>query len=366
MRATAILTGLNTHLDHLGVLSSVLKIPLIVTDEKTQLLVQQYYPDLDVRYHDLNTLTLPFLAHNFDAIFETGKFWAAELSSSINLLYGKKMRFVFCPHGNSDKGHTLQHHVQQDISLVYGQHLLDLLKRTGAYQKIDHVIPTGNYRLPYYLKHKTFYDALAHHDIFSRFTVQKPIILYAPTWHHNEHPTSFFSSRSHHRPALRFNLLIKLHPLLLEDHPAHTFSITCRYENHPSALFLTDFPPIYPLLNQCALYIGDHSSIGYDFLAFDRPLIFLSAGTTPLSRCGLALTNLDHLNHAIHSELANPSFYAAHRQQTYHYAFGPTSNSRIITHIFMGKINRQASRKIMFLFKVSFVGCIMKRRWKIN
>jgi len=147
MRSVAILTGVDTHLDHLGILSHLLNIPLIVTQEKTYALAKKYYPDLDVTLRDLSDLSLHDLATDFDVIFETGKFWAADLASSLELLYGKKMRFVFCPHGNSDKGHSLQELVSQDISLVYGEHLSNLLHHNGSFQKIRKVITTGNYRL---------------------------------------------------------------------------------------------------------------------------------------------------------------------------------------------------------------------------
>ena len=173
MRCTAIITGPETHLDHLGVLSSLLQIPLIVTDQKTYTLAKQYYPDLDVSLKGLDELSIGYLAENFDAIFETGKFWAAELKPFFELLFRKKMRFVFCPHGNSDKGHSLQNHVEQDISLVYGDHLSDLLKRTNAAEKIKHFVRTGNYRYPYYLKHRAFFDALAEEKVFCRFKNKK-------------------------------------------------------------------------------------------------------------------------------------------------------------------------------------------------
>src|ERR1700722_7700651 len=182
MRSVAIITGPETHLDHLGVLSSLLEIPLIVTDEKTFRLAKQFYPNLDVSQHDFSELSLEYLAANFDVIFHTSKFWVADLRPSLELLFRKKMRFVFCPHGNSDKGHSLQNHVEQDVSLVYGDHLHDLLKQTGAAQKIEHIARTGNYRYPYYLRHRSFYDRLADTLVFQRFSEQKPIAFYAPTW----------------------------------------------------------------------------------------------------------------------------------------------------------------------------------------
>ena len=105
----------------------------------------------------------------------------------------------------------------------------------------------------------------------------------------------------------------------------------CRYENHPHAQFIIDFPPVYPLLAQCACYIGDYSSIGYDFLAFDRPLFFLPSGKptsayhSPLYACGKVILpeDLPHLRHIVHEHLQQAEDpYARFRQETYLYAFG--------------------------------------------
>lgn len=331
MRAAAIITGPSTHLDHLGVLSALLKIPLILTEERTHELAKEHYPDLNCELKSLSELSMESLACQLDAIFETGKFFATELGPFIELLFRKKMRFVFCPHGNSDKGHSLQHHVEQDISLVYGDHLHDLLNQTGALKNIRHIVRTGNYRYPYYLLHRKFFDSLAEEKVFSKFQNQKPVILYAPTWNDKENPTSFFSAID---PLIQelstsYNLLIKLHPFLIDDHPAHLFQIMARYENHPSALFLTDFPPIYPLLSRCALYLGDYSSIGYDFLAFDKPLYFLNpkknSTPSPLHTCGLKipLRAEKGLNHFISSSLERSiQEFSGQRKKIYQYAFG--------------------------------------------
>lgn len=331
MRSVAIITGPETHLDHLGVLSSILDIPLIVTEEKVFHCAKQFYPDLNVERYDLSELSIEFLARNYDAIFETGKFWAAVLRPFIELLFRKKMRFVFCPHGNSDKGHSLQNHVEQDISLVYGDHLHQLLKQTGAAQKTGHIVRTGNYRYPYYLRHRLFYDALAEKLVFSRFKTQKPVLLYAPTWNEKENPTSFFSAADLliEQLSSSFNIVIKLHPFLIDDRPAQVFQIMAHYENHPSIVILDNFPPIYPLLNRCSLYLGDYSSIGYDFLAFDKPLYFLnpkkSSSSSPLHSCGLELAeNLDgKLSQFVIETLeSNKNRFSSQRKKVYSYAFG--------------------------------------------
>lgn len=331
MRTVSILTGVNTHLDHLGVLSHLLKIPLIVTEEQTYALAKKYYPDLDVLLRSFSDLSLQHLADHFDVIFETGKFWAADLSSSLKLLHDKDLHFVFCPHGNSDKGHSMKELVSQDISLVYGEHLIEILKRNGSFQKIKKIIKTGNYRYTYYKQHKIFYDQIADHEVFHRFKDTKPVVLYAPTWNNAENPTSFFSSTETiiEQLANDFNLLIKLHPFLEEHYPAHVYALTSCYQGHESALFLSNFPPIYPLLERSAIYIGDYSSIGYDFLAFNKPLFFLpsqrASYLSPLYQCGPSLFSEDlaHLNEIIKTHLQKRlDPYSILRHQTYLYAFG--------------------------------------------
>jgi hypothetical protein len=348
MRSVAIITGPETYLDHLGVLSSVLGIPLVVTEEKTFHLAKQYYPDLNVTLCDLSDLTMEFLAKNYDVIFQTGKFWAAELGPFIEMLFRKKMRFVFCPHGNSDKGHSLQNHVEQDVSLVYGDHLLNLLQQTGALQKIRHIVRTGNYRYPYYLRYRSFYDNLAEKAVFSRFKREKPILLYAPTWNDEENPTSFFSTTDVLIEELSssFNIVIKLHPFLIEDRLAEVFKIMSHYQNHPSAIILDSFPPIYPLLERCSLYLGDYSSIGYDFLVFDKPLYFFNPkkkfSSSPLHSCGLELPeNLEGKWNLFFTETLefNKKNYSSQRRKIYFYAFGEALDPKSIKSAIFQKIN---------------------------
>ncbi|NDB87267.1 MAG: hypothetical protein EB127_31985 [Alphaproteobacteria bacterium] len=101
-RAVAIMTGPDTLLDHIGVLSQELGIPLIVTEQETLDIAKLFYPDLNVELINLQNLSLAFLANHFDIIFQSHRFAHMEMGSSFNLLYQKEMRFVYCPHGNSD------------------------------------------------------------------------------------------------------------------------------------------------------------------------------------------------------------------------------------------------------------------------
>lgn len=266
-RAAAISTGPYTHLDHLGVLAALLKIPLIVTDENCFHLAQKFYPQAEVQFKEPAELSLDFLAGNFDLLFGCGKYWCMELAPLFQLLYNKNMRFVFCPHGNSDKRDDP--HPAQDIALIYGTHMQELMTYS-----VSATIRTGNYRYPFYRKHKAFYDALAERELFHKFAKEKPVLLYAPTWGGKIVDTceSLIANRSS-----TYNLLIKPHPFSEEEEIAELSSLHEQYREHPSVAFADGFPAIYPLLAKCDLYLGDYSSVGYDFLAFDKPLYFLHA-----------------------------------------------------------------------------------------
>ncbi len=308
-----------------------MEIPLIVTENSSYEMAREFYPQVELQYLPLAELTLDYLAHHFDLIYQCGKFWALELIPLFELLYQKKMRIVFCPHGNSDKGHSLdlsQVTLGHDIALVYGEQMVDQLKETGGEHSSRYFVKTGNLRLNFYQEHKVYLDHLADTKVFCHFDRAKPVILYAPTWNTEESPTSFFQCTSALIDSLtpRYQLLVKPHPLLEENHPAHYYRLLGLYENRKEVFFLNDFPAIYPLLEKIDIYIGDYSSIGYDFLHYDRPLYFLNPDKkqkTLLQQCGTMVENIEELSAVLEK---NQKELSKIRKETYKYAFG--SNSR--------------------------------------
>ena len=117
-----------------------------------------------------------------------------------------------------------------------------------------------------------------------------------------------------------FNLLIRLHPFLNDIYPVETEQI---YSHSSKAIFLNDFPCIYPILQITDGYIGDFSSIGYDFLAFDKPLFFLERNRGKIYNCGTQLKG--HFGKTI---LKHKDTLSAVRRQTYHSVFGKEKLSR--------------------------------------
>ena len=198
------------------------------------------------------------------------------------------------------------------------------------FDRIGQVIITGNYRRLFFQEHQAFYQPLAEKEVFSTLDRSKKTIFYSPTWGSEEDPTSFFEECAaliEQKPPT-FNLLIKLHPYLFERNPAQTFAIVERYKERPQVLFLENFPPIYPLLSLADVYLGDFSSIGYDFLSFDRPMYFFNQSESRgnfLHRVGMTVSTKEKGNVFAFIEKTleqNQREFATARKEMYEYAFG--------------------------------------------
>jgi len=341
--ALCLCTSSNSHqLDHLAVLSYVLDIPLLLTDPLLYKQGKHFYPFTNLLYLSDKDCSLEFLAKNYEVLFVSCKHWGRELAISMKELFNKSLRFFYCPHGNSDKGHLnpetdLLHH--QDLSLVYGSHMKDMLAHRGVLQTLQGTATTGNYRYHYYMKHKPFYDSLIQKEVFSKFKKNQTTILYAPTWKDPENSTSFFEVSELLLKQLpdHYNLIVKLHPNLEHDHPAHVYSLIGKYENKPNVIFLSQYPLVYPILNQIDIYLGDFSSVGYDFLAFNKPMLFFNTPQRNLEidkglflfRCGEIIPK--EIYHDLYSlismHLKNTQDYLLGlRQKIYEYAFEKNTN----------------------------------------
>ena len=262
--------NLEHHLDHLAPFCSLMGWPLIVTDEEIFKLGLAYYPDLTL--HLWNVLEAPFeVTKQFDVIVTTLPriafdeiFFIAE--ASLN----KRLKTIWLPHGNSDKVHLLPWMEAlrfEEAAFVYGSKMIDFLAQKNV--KIPTIIHVGNFRYIYFQKHRQFYE-----NLLDSMGLKKSFILYAPTWKDAEDSSSFDRAidevieRLSHLP-----LVIKPHPNESEDIRVIQRKLTC------TASWLDHFPPIYPLLERTSHLLGDFSSIGYDFLQFNRPMFFLPPST---------------------------------------------------------------------------------------
>lgn len=326
------------HLDHLGPLCSFLQIPLIVTEEKLYILAKRYYPDLEAILFDYLAIS-EYLVSHFDVIFYSiPRDIFDEIFFFSQKLLQKRIRAIWCPHGNSDKGESIFYMEalkKEEAALLYGKQMIDFFKRKGVYDQLKGSVITGNFRHEYYLKHRAFYDSLAEKEISRKLPEAEKTLLYAPTWQDYERSTSFFDASTLILETLpqEHNLVVKLHPNLVQQEEFLVEELIRKYEDRDNILFLSEFTPIYPLLNLVDLYIGDMSSIGYDFLCFNKPMFFLNQNLRDgkgdlglyLFRCGIEIKPEDYGN--IHRKIAEYFQYELRnfseiRKEVYAYAFG--------------------------------------------
>lgn len=320
----ALNTGPDFHLlDHIAPLADLLEIPLLVAEEKNYEMAKKFYPQVTVRHAPDLEFRLGDLASEFDMLFEC-KFWLPHLQELFRNLHKKEMRLVFCPHGQSDKGYQaplLAPYALQDRVLLYGDLLAQMLKEVGVWDDLPPYAKVGNYRLAFYRKYQEFYDELAENEIYSHLRKDYPTLIYAPTWRDADQATSFFTFGQDVVAQLPadWNLIIKLHPLLEQRDPALFYKVTGKMEGKDNVVIVSDFPSIYPILARADAYLGDSSSVGYDFLAFQRPLFFLPLkGRERLHSCGHVVTSGHDLSQKLN--LKNPCIQ--HQKDLYHFAFG--------------------------------------------
>lgn len=322
MKGVALQTSVRGHyIDHLGTAASLLQIPYLFVDESEYLIAKRYYPGIVAECVDWKSTFPSKIAEEYDAVFCC----QGIPKSLFQDLYGEHVRQIFVPHGNSDKGQIqgdLDIFKEPDCVFIYGNRMMEFLKERNIFQDIQRSIVTGNIRYSFYLQHQEFYDKLVQEDIFCKLDPNKMTVLYAPTWESAE--ACFFDAYTHVLDEIPedFQVIVKLHPNFMDDYLAEMTRILWRYENRKDILFLHEYPLIYPVLARCDAYIGDLSSVGYDFLAFNRPMVFLNKYRQEfyLHQCGDTLRPWEF--HEIYERLRKPKPLHETRRQVYLHTFG--------------------------------------------
>lgn len=324
------------HIDHLAPLSQLLQIPLFVTDEEIAEGVKRFYPLVDLKKMD-RLDAASYLVEEYTSVISClPKVEIDQLFFFAQQKRKKPILPIWCPHGQSDKGTIsgfLKLLKQERALLLYGKRMVDqvsheVLKLVRGYALL------GHYRYTDYKKNKRFYDD----KLKERLKPLQPserTFLYAPTWNDSEESSSFFQAYHtliEHLPP-HINLIIKPHPNLVWQNPAFFEKIREELGSHPQILLLEDFPLIMPLLGACDLYIGDASSVGYDYLVFDKPMVFLNQNERDpktdtgmyLYRCGIQLLPTEYKE--IYQRIENllpydKELFSEVRKEVYHYTFG--------------------------------------------
>lgn len=308
------------YLDHLAPFCALNNWPLILSEPSLALLAKTYYPDLKIVQQSWNHLALP---EHIVSCHPRPLLESCFLPSKTSWL----------PHGNSDKGwksEVFEHLVHEEKIYVYGSKMIDAIQEKA--KKLPKFEIISNFRKSYFTKHQDFYRELTQKKFPTNPKTIK--LLYAPTWADFEKSCSFwqaFPILAKNLPD-HYTLLIKLHPNTELSFAAEIERLIGQNASNANIIWIHDFPPIYPLIDLADGYIGDMSSIGYDFLSKNRPMYFLNsqkrdAAQDPglyLYRCGIELSPEDYphlfsIDERTRKEDAQK--FTAIRKQVYDYTF---------------------------------------------
>ncbi|WP_420421633.1 CDP-glycerol glycerophosphotransferase family protein [Simkania sp.] len=320
------------HLDHLAVIGYIMDAPMVCDTELLYETTKKYYPQVKPIHIHFHQQILEYLALHHNRLFFSVAPYRKDLSPLLEAFYGKKMEFWYCPHGNSDK--RLKHFELQEYALIYSDQMEERLINEGYMPFLKSYIRTGNVRFSFYHKYKSFYDDLVEKEVFAKFVKPQTTYLYAPTWQDLDHSSSFFDASIPLLDELpdSINLIVKMHPWLEHHQPGHVKLIQEKYKDRPNMVILCQYPLVLPILERTDLYIGDFSSIGYDFLRYDRPMFFFDSekrkrsheNDTQLHSCGTVIPTDQYMQafQFIDKHLKQQETLSEKRKKLYHYAFG--------------------------------------------
>lgn len=324
-KTAVLLHGDSPHyIDHLAPLAILFDLPLLYTHQEFGPLFSTFYPTLKANRVLLSNWDE--VLSKFDTLITCEPQSLVKPYLSIpSHLAKKEIELIWCPHGNSDKGehsYFMEALKEEKHALVYGDKMIDFLKAKGAFENISSLKVLGNYRHAYFKKYQ------------KPFLAQKPktpVIVYAPSWHSKAGETQLINELKMLTHLSSYQFLIKLHPNTLKRGDPSLLRIIYQMEDLPHITLIPDIPPIYPILASSDIYIGDVSSIGYDFLTFNKPLLFLyhkdkdhlPLGPLTLQKGGTTLEpkTSSELEKAICFALENPTLQEKERGFLYQYTF---------------------------------------------
>ena len=152
----------------------------------------------------------------------------------------------------------------------------DRLRKENHLSQLTSYVKTSHYRYPFYKQYKTFYDNLVEKDVFSQFKKKQTTLLYAPTWQDLQSSSSLFEVGTAIIKQLpdHYNLIVKLHPWIDHHQQGFVTMLKEKYQSKPNVVILSLYPLVLPLLHRADMYLGDFSSISYDYLYYNRPMFF--------------------------------------------------------------------------------------------
>ncbi|MBS0320959.1 MAG: CDP-glycerol glycerophosphotransferase family protein [Proteobacteria bacterium] len=330
------------HVEHLAPVCGMFDAPLLACDAPDMIAAVACYPGLDVRWmrgvgehSPVRAIGQALRGLAPDVVYYSHLAGRPLLRNLFADGRGAPPRIVHCPHGFSEKRQDWAREVAfQDVALLPGRHALDQLVEFGVAPLLAYYVIGGNLRKLHYEAHRAFFDAVAARHGVVRDPARHTV-LYAPTWNDRIGSSSLFAALE---PLVRdlpagHRLLVKPHPL--SDRDAGTRArIDALCGGRRDVVVLRDCPLTMPFLALADSYVGDMSSLAYDYLAWQRPMVFLNqtagsaadAAGSRLLACGMALAPANYGD--VHAALAraaavHATTHAAAQAALYAYTYEP-------------------------------------------
>ena len=275
------------HVEHLAPWCELLDMPLLLADSPALDAIVGDYPG--VRFERMPGVVIP---ERLDALAQTillraprAVFYSELLSRRIlRAMFGGKpdsTRVVYVPHGYSEKRQDWARTTAfQDIAVLYGRAAYDQLVALGVAGELERHVVSGNLRRAWHARHASFFGArMAACGLDGARPART--LLYAPTWEDAIGSSSFFAAFAAFVDGLPagWRLLVKLHPHL--ERAAGAIDALASSVRGRDVHLLRAKSLCYPFLDLADAYVGDMSSLAYDYLAYGRPMFFTNptAGT---------------------------------------------------------------------------------------
>ena len=190
-----------------------------------------------------------------------------------------------------------------DLYCTPGPQMTEKFQELALINKNFIVRETGWPKLDRYIKNRSTLDE----KIFRGLDPNKKIILYAPTFSPKYRSSIELFNSIREAQRYKFHWLVKFHDLEKK-------SIIEKYKALNSDLFhIIDDIDIFQYMNVADILITDTSSVAYEFLLFDRPIITYKAITR--FEKGINILNPDDLIGAIIRSIEDPNEFAESRKE---------------------------------------------------